>query len=216
MNFFDFVRPSTIALWTFDDEDGVDSGPNGYDLVSGNLDYALGRFGPFCGYFDGNNYLRSTETLYQLELYTMSAMFWMKSNSSGESYIFGNVYTGYGDTCGYNFGIDFSGALFYECFPGYRIIGASSVVDNSWKWVVITRGSTYTRFYINGKLDYTQANEALEFNGDERTCIGAWWYMYYGTANDYYVGYLDNLHILDVELSAATIRKMYAFQMGWL
>lgn len=220
MNLFDFVRPSTIALWTFDNEDGVDSGPNGYDLVEGELDYALGRFGPHCGYFDGNNYLRSTANFSQLGLTQLTAAFWMKSNYAAEQYIFGNVYTGYGNTYGYNFGTTSSKQLFFETYPGdgydYRLAGGSVVIDNTWKWIVITRGSSLTKFYINGKLDYTAGNTALGFNGSEITCVGAWWYIYYSTANDYYVGYLDNLHILNVELSHATIRRMYAFQMGQL
>lgn len=221
MNNFDFVRPKTKALWTFDNDDGVDSGPYGYDLTSGYLDYALGRFGR-CGYFDGNNYRRTVSSCAGLRLSTMSACFWMKSGFTGEQYVFGNVYTGYGNTTGYNFGITSSKRLFYESFPGDgstdRITGGGTTdpVDNRWNWVVITRGNTYTRFYINGKLDYQAPNGGLSFNGSEITCIGAWWYMYYSSAEDHFHGYLDNLHIFDVEFGHSTIRRMYAFQMGWI
>lgn len=219
MNSFDFVRPATVARWTFD-EDGSDSGPNGYDLTSGHLDYALGRFGPYCGYFDGNNYLRSPTNFSQLGLTRLTATFWMKSNYEAEQYIFGNVCYGYGYTYGYNFGTTSSKQLFFETFPGdgygYRLDGGSIVIDNTWKWIVITRGSLYTKFYVNGKLDYTTGNTAIGFNGSEITCVGAWWDIAEGQPYDYYVGFLDNFHIYNIVLSHDTIRHMYAFQMGWL
>jgi len=217
VNNFDFVRPSTVALWALGDN-GEDSGPYGYDLTSGNLDYALGRFGR-CGYFDGDNYLRTTSSCAGLQLSTMSACFWMKSGFTGEQYVFGNVYTGYGNTTGYNFGITSSRKLFYESFLGDggvdRITGGgTNPANDQWNWIVITRGNDYTRFYINGKLDYTALNGGLSFNGGEITCIGAWWYMYYSSAEDHFHGYLDNLHIFNVEFDHSTIRRMYAFQMG--
>jgi len=220
VNNFDFVRPKTKALWTFDNDDGVDSGPYGYDLTSGHLDYALGKFGR-CGYFDGNNYLRATASCAGLRLSTMSACFWMKSSYANEQYIFGNVYAPAGNTTGYNFGTTSSRRLFYESFPGDGSVsritgGATYPVDGNWNWIVITRGSTYTRFFINGKLDYQAANGGLGFSSNEITSIGAWWYAYYGSAYDFFRGYLDQLHILDEELSHATIRRMYAFQMGWI
>jgi len=223
MNHFDFVRPSTRALWTFDEENGNDSGPFGYDLTSGYLDYGLGRFGPYCGYFDGNNYLRSTTNFSQLGLTQLTATFWMKSNYAAEqgAYIFGNVYTGYDNAYGYTFGTTSSKQLFFETLPGdgynyYRLTGGSVVIDNTWKWIVITRGSSYTKFYVNGKLDYTAGNTAIGFNGSEITCVGAWWSIYYGKPYDYYIGFLDNLHIYNIVLSHDTIRHMYAFQMGWI
>ena len=219
MNHLDFVRPKTMALWAFDDEDGTDSGPNGYHLTTGHLDYSLGRFGA-CGYFDGNNYLRSNTNLPQLAQAIISVCFWMKSNFGSEQYIFSNVYTWVGNTYGYNIGTTADDQLFYEGFPGdgygYRVKGGPDVTDNGWRWIVITRGATYTRFYIDGCLEYTVANPPLGFNGREYACIGAWWYQYNNAAYDHYSGYLDELHLLNLELSAATIRKMYAFQMGWL
>jgi len=219
VNNFDFVRPATRALWKLEDN-GEDAGPYGYDLTSGNLDYALGRFGR-CGYFDGDNYRRTTSSCAGLQLSTMSACFWMKSGFTSEQYVFGNVYTGYGNTTGYNFGITSSRRLFYESFPGDgssdRITGGGTdPVNNRWNWIVITRGTKYTRFYINGKLDYQALNGGLSFNGSEISCVGAWWYIYYSSAEDHFHGYLDNLHILNTELSHSTIRRMYAFQMGWI
>lgn len=220
MNYFDWVRPATKALWTFDDDDGTDSGPYGYDLTAGHLDYTLGRFGR-CGYFDGDNYIRKTSNCSELALSIMSACFWMKSGFTGEQYVFGNVYTGYGNTTGYNFGITSSKRLFYESFPGDGSVdritgGGTDPVNNQWNWIVITRGNTYTRFYINGKLDYTAPNGGLSFNGSEISCVGAWWYIYYSSAEDHFHGYLDNLHIFDVEFGHSTIRRMYAFQRGWI
>jgi len=220
LNNFDFVRPGTTAVWTFDNEDGVDTGPYGYDLTSGHLDYALGKFGR-CGYFDGNNYLRATASCAGLRLSTMSACFWMKSSYANEQYIFGNVYAPAGNTTGYNFGTTSSRRLFYESFPGDGSVsritgGATYPVDGNWNWIVITRGSTHTRFYINGKLDYQALNGGLSFNGSEISCVGAWWYIYTSSAEDHFHGYLDNLHIFDVEFGHSTIRRMYAFQMGWI
>jgi len=220
VNNFDFVRPATRALWTFDNDDGTDSGPYGYDLTSGHIDYTLGRFGR-CGYFDGDNYTRTTSNCSALALSIMSACFWLKSGFTDEQYVFGNVYTGYGNTTGYNFGITSSRRLFYESFPGDGSIdritgGGTNPANDQWNWIVITRGNDYTRFYINGKLDYTALNGGLSFNGGEITCIGAWWYMYYSSAEDHFHGYLDNLHIFNVEFDHSTIRRMYAFQMGWI
>lgn len=220
LNNFDFVRPASVAWWTFDDDDGTDSGPYGYDLTDGHLDYTLGRFGR-CGYFDGDNYIRKTSNCSELALSIMSACFWMKSGFTDEQYVFGNVYTGYGNTTGYNFGITSSRRLFYESFPGDGSIdritgGDTNPANDQWNWIVITRGNDYTRFYINGKLDYQAPNGGLSFNGSEISCVGAWWDIYYSSAEDHFHGYLDNLHIFDVEFGHSTIRRMYAFQMGWI
>ena len=145
----------------------------------------------------------------------------MKSSFASEQYVFGNVYTGAGNTTGYNFGVTSSKRLFYESFPGdgtsLRITGGGTdPVNNQWNWIVITRGSTHTKFYINGKLDYQAVNGGLGFTSNEIASVGAWWYAYYGSAYDFFNGYLDQLHILSEELSHATIRRMYAFQMGWI
>jgi len=218
MNYFDWVRPATKALWTFDDDDGTDSGPYGYDLTAGHLDYTLGRFGR-CGYFDGNNYLIAANTCPQLALTTMSICFWMKSTDTGEGYTLGNVdVSDY--TYGFNAGI-VSSKVFFETFNGsgyvYRRTGGSiSLSDNKWHWIVITRGAIYTNFYVDGKLDYSGSNTALAYDGYEITCLGAWWGDYDNAAHDHFYGYIDNMQILSIELDHATIRRMYAFQMGWI
>lgn len=217
MNYFDFVRPATKALWKLEDS-GEDSGPYGYDVIYGGLDYALGRFGR-CGYFDGNNYLIAANTCPQLALTTMSICFWMKSTDTGEGYALGNVdVSDY--TYGFNAGI-VSSKVFFETFNGsgyvYRRTGGSiSLSDNKWHWVVITRGATYTRFYVDGKLDYSGSNTSLAYNNQQITCLGAWWGRYDSSARDHFHGYIDNMHILGVELNRDTIRHMYAFQMGWI
>jgi len=218
MNYFDFVRPPTRALWTLDDDNGEDSGPNGYDLTDGHLDYALGKFGR-CGYFDGDNYLRTVNVCPNLALSTMSICFWLKSASASEQTALGNVDWDYPITYGFNCGIVSSNVFFdtynYDAF--YRITGGSiSLSDNKWHWVVITRGAAYTRFYVDGKLDYSGSNTSLAYNNQQVTCLGAWWGRYDSSARDHFYGYIDNMHILGIELNRDTIRHMYAFQMGWI
>jgi len=226
MNYFDFVRPPTRALWTLDDDTGEDSGPNGYDLTYGHLDYALGKFGR-CGYFDGDNYLTSVSTCPNLALTTMSICFWMKSASTYEQTALGNVdwdYPGrsitYGFKCGISRWQQVSSKVFFDTYnydASYRITGGSiSPNDNKWHWVVITRGAVYTRFYVDGKLDYSESNTSLAYNNRQVTCLGAWWGRYDSSVRDRFYGYIDNMHILGVELNHDTIRHMYAFQMGWI
>lgn len=97
-----------------------------------------------------------------------------------------------------------------------QFVGTIDIKDGAWHWIVLTRGATYTRIYVDGKLDLQAANQGLAFYGAEIACLGAWWNNYEATALDKYVGYIDNIHIINTELSYATIRRMYAFQMGWI
>ena len=218
---FDFVRPSTIAKWTFDLEDGSDSGPHGYHLHGSGSPpvYDLGRFGFFCSRYYGQNYLLAEYGLSTFaELANMkSASFWMKCNTFALQNIFGYIYNASGYT-GYSFGLTSTGLLAFDSYDGYwdRVTSASQVLGSSWKWIVITRGDTYTSFYINGKLDSSSANKPYALDGREWTCVGAYWDMPSWSDAENYIGYLDELHIYNIELSHATISKMYAFQMGWL
>ena len=220
MNYFDFVRPATAALYIFDG-DGVDSSENDNDLIYGSPTYSLSRFGLYCAYFSGSKYLRSTYPSYtSLQFNVFSAHFWMKSTSGAYQTIFS--FEDYDSILfGYQFGIwDYK--IFLSEANGCAIGNpnhqgnSTNAVDGNWHWIVITRGSTYVRFYVDGLLDYQAARGDLGYNGYELACAGAWWHNNAGVAYDFFTGSLDQLHLQKIELSYATIRKMYAFQMGWL
>lgn len=220
LNNFDFVRPNTAALYIFDG-DGADSSENNNDLSYGGPTYSSSRFGLSCAYFSGSTYLRSTYPSYtSLQFNNFSAHFWMKSISGAYQTIFS--FEDYDSILyGYQFGI-----WEYKIFlseanggpigdPNHRG-NSTNAVDGNWHWIVITRGSTYVRFYIDGLLDYQAARGGLGYNGYELACAGAWWYNNGGVAYDFLTGSLDQLHLQNIELSYATIRRMYAFQMGWI
>lgn len=220
MNNFDYVRPTTAALYTFDNEDCLDSSPNGNDLTKGTPTYGLGRFGQAV-YFSGANFKRATTYYSSLALTTYSILCWINTTDNSYQTIFAFLDSSVGtDLSGYDIGT-WGGNVFMSSNDGDTIgdpqfIGSEEPNDGLWHWIVWTRGSTYSRIYVDGKLDLQAANIGLAFYGYEIACLGAWWNNYEAAAFDKYAGYIDDLHIINTELSYATIRRMYAFQMGWI
>lgn len=220
MNYFDFVRPSTRALWTFDNEDCIDSSPNGNDLTTGTPTYDIGRFGQAV-YFSGAKFKRASTSYPSLALTTFSILCWIKTTDNAYQIIFSFEESSTGsDLSGYSIGTwggnVFLGTADGDVMTDPAFFGNIDVKDGAWHWVAVTRGATYSRIYVDGKLDLQDANIGLAFYGYEIACLGAWWYANEGVAYDKFLGHIDNLHILNIELSYATIRQMYAVQMGWL
>lgn len=125
-----------------------------------------------------------------------------------------------GVLCGYQTGTWF-GKVFLSVAnfssPGWpAYIGSTYVHDNKWHFIAITRNATSTDIYIDGKLDLHGSTIPLGYSGFEIACAGAWWDSAGGVAYDFYTGYLDNLHVIGKTLSGSDIRRMYAFQMGWI
>ena len=219
VNNFDFVRPTTAALYTFDEENCLDSSPNGNDLTKGSPTYDLGRFGQAV-YFSGSKFKRATTYYPSLALTTYSIFCWIKTTDNAYQTIFAFLDSTGSDLSGYDIGT-WGGNVYMSSNDGDAIgdpqfVGSIDISDGAWHWIALTRGATYTRIYVDGKLDLQDANQSLAFFGYEIACLGAWWFAPDGTALDKYIGYIDNLHILNTELSYATIRKNYAFQMGWI
>ena len=219
LNNFDFVRPATKALWTFDEEDGIDSSPNGNDLPVGSPSYELGKFGQAIS-LDGYEYLRAASPFTSLSLSALSILAWIKTTASGEGILFSNIYdtewTGYGFAFGYignriYFLVGDGSDWLYE-----HVANNINVCDNKWHFVAISRGSTYTRIYIDGMLDLQESNAPLGYTDYEMACIGALYSPIWGDYRFPGVGAVDSLHILSGELGYATVRRMYAFQMGWI
>lgn len=218
MNYFDFVRPATKALWTFDNEDCLDSSPNGNDLTLGTPTYDIGRFGQAV-YFSGAKFKRASTSYPSLALTTFSILCWIKTANNAYQTIFSFEDAYNWDLTGYCIGT-WDGNAFLSTSEGTwgdpQFIGNSTVDDGAWHWLAITRGSTYSRIYVDGKLDLQSSNLGLAFDSYEIPCMGAVWEQYDSAAQDKFCGYVDSVHILNQELSYTTIRRMYAFQMGWI
>lgn len=224
-NQYDFIRPETVALWTFDNDDASDSSPNHNDLdfYLTNPEYALGRFGR-CAYFGGAawDYMRDSATNLSLAITTFSICLWMKSAHNEYEYqtfiSYASVLSTY--TYGYFLGLNFDRLNFgvnYGNVYGWHEVQNDTIdpCDGEWHWIVLTRDATYVRFYVDGQYDGQYSTTSLSFTGAEIACIGANYYSstYFEPLKD---GYLDMVHVLGIELSAQDVRKMYAFQMGWL
>lgn len=225
MNNFDFVRPSTVALWTADDGVGADSGPNGYDLSASSFIGHPGRFGGSCFYLPGNMYIDEPYYWANLDLDKMSICFWM---ASVPGYYEQTVFCHRADRVngeGYFCGITTSNRLFFESSTGsatYRETGGSiDLLDGDWHWTVITvdlvaSASAKINFYIDGKKDYTASAPLVYYSNDSVNRIGGMFNAYTAQNEKFYMGYLDNIHIYNRILSYAEIAHMYAFQMGWI
>lgn len=218
MNCFDFVRPATVARWTFDNDDCVDSSPNGNNLTRGSPSYDLGRFGRAVR-FDGSDFKRANTYYASLAITTFSILCWIKTTDGDFQTIFSFEDAYNRDLTGYSIGT-WGGNVFLSTSEGSwgnpQFVGSLEPNDGAWHWLAITRGATYSRIYVDGKLDLQASNVGLTFDTYEISCMGAIWEQYDSQAQDTFIGHVDNFNILNIELSYATIRKMYAFQMGWL
>ena len=223
MNAYDFVRPATKALWTFDDEDGADASSYGNDLLLGSPDYRLGRFGQ-CVQFDGSNYLRSDFPSYaSLQLTDLTIHYWVKPDTFAPRWQTVFSFHDYDETLyGYETGLNYDN-IFFGAYSGPDIlpqfVGSISLDDDEWHWIVITNSTItgLTQIYVDGKLDLSDSRQNIAFNGYELVDLGAFWYDMGSTAWDFFTGCIDNLHVMSGALGQDnTIRRMYASMRGWL
>ena len=217
---FNFIRPSTVARWTFDNEDGADSSPNGNDLTIGYPSYTLGKFG-MCADFSDYKYLRTNTKYSSLELDNMSIFAWAKGGSQYQRTVFSFEYFSGTYLYGYRMGITGYKIFFVESdgdepsSPAH--VGTSTKLsDGGWHWLVATRGDDLVKLYVDGNLEYQGNRQPIYYYSTVIACIGAYWNYRDSNTIDYFNAKIDDLNILDIELSPDVIRRMYAFQMGWI
>lgn len=221
LNSYDFVRPSTRALWHLETS-GADSSGYGNTLMPwGTVTYPVGRFGK-CAKID-NGFLRTSSLPSSVLLDNMSIFLWAKSTASFYQSILSVEYYQGMALWGYQVGIIDSKLFFMESsweeLHAPQHVGNSIIIsDGKWHWLAITRGDTYVSLYVDGKMDYRGTKDSLSYTygGLEYATVGAWWCSYCGDFHDYFFGNVDEVHVMDGELSYSTIRRMYAFQRGWI
>ena len=230
LNRYDFARPSTIAYWPFNG-DSSDGSQNGYDLTEGlGDDYDIGKFGQSVMFAETGIRMTNAESAFRIQ--NMSISFWMK-NTNNVSQV--QTIFSVSDHDGSNaYGFYIATYQTYIVFlngdgasanwnSGLYSDGSINPVDDNWHWVVITRSNYDTLIYIDGKFcSYGDTgNEPVVYLDTEKPSVGV---QYLTTYDDpyntpwynFYYGYIDDMHISSNILTPATIRQMYAFQMGWL
>ncbi|MCK9570696.1 LamG domain-containing protein [Candidatus Pacearchaeota archaeon] len=228
MSIYHWPSPGCVGLWRFE-SNGTDGSPEGNDGTASSISYAIGRFGKRAGFDAASPSYFSMTYADSLKVADLTVMAWYKgTDAAARATLFctSGIHIGssYDTYYGYNF--ETRTGMPALMLRSEVVAGETAVNDGAWHWLAATRDDDYARVYVDGKIDAELASPtALSY------CSHAPASYYYAcsriggsyramaapsTIGNYPTCSLDELQVLNYALSPAQVRRMYAFQRGFL
>lgn len=223
---FNWPQAGCVGLWHFEDN-GVDASGAGNDgTASAGVAYAFGKFGK-CANLTADYFSLGYDASLKVADLTISA--WYKSTSAdnpGTILACSGIYVGSGSYGYYGYILETRLGKVSLKLNSFVLTGNIAINDGLWHWIVATRDDAYARIYIDGAMDAEVASpDAINYCNHAPASYyyaGAYIGAAYramiapSTIGNFPTCSLDELQVLNYALSPAQVRRMYAFQRGFL
>ena len=210
--------PDIKALYHLADVN--DSSGNGYTLTNnGSLPFSVGKFGNCGGEFAASKYLKVVSPLGinpSTDAYSLGA--WISITGQPASGAKNCVMSleKASNRGAHIFYINDSGT--YKLIVSYAneeaTLSYTKTLDlSTWYYIIFTGSAAGAgKLYLNGSLVATGSRSTNTGPPADAFTIGGGWY----TEAKYWYGYIDEVAVWNVELTAQQVRRLYAFQRGML
>jgi hypothetical protein len=200
-----------IAVWHLDETDGdtaEDSLGDNDGVVAGDQNWVSGRVGNALSFDGETNYITVDRPVE--DVFTICA--WIKTETGGNSPYHWQLAPIMESEVGslgndFGFGVDSNGYLAYGNGGDYdtTVNGSTSVVDNEWHHVCVTRSTlSMARLYVDGVEDASGVTSTGTLDGNANAYIGN------GTDGAaYFGGLIDEILVYSTVLSADDILSLY-------
>jgi hypothetical protein len=223
---YNWPSPGCKGLWHFQDNGTDSSGEGNNGTASAGVAYALGKFGK-CAYLTADYF--TLAYVASLQVSNLTILAWYKgTDAAARSTLFGTsgIYVGGSSYTYYGYNFETRLGKVSLMLRGDSLTGVTQVDDNIGHLIAATRDNDFARVYVDGHLDAEQespntlaycVHNPATYYWAGSSIGGSWQAKIAPSTMSYYpTCYLDELQLLDYALTPAQMRRLYAFQRGFL
>lgn len=215
-------EPIQASAWYHFNGNALDSSGNNNNGVINGAEFTLGKFGSGL-YFDGNDYVEVNDSPSLDGFDEITIEVWVKPILGQRGSIVNKYLYDYSIPINervYELDITADGHVNFALSSNGTSAGtvwlksANTIPNNTWTHIVATSDGNTMRIYINGEQDPNTAVAPSSIHSSSYNLyIGAWKYSP-TDMDDYFVGKIDELRILNRSLSQEQIISDYALGVG--